>query len=135
MEYPQRIKKINISSKELLINEPSLVSHDGVVSASQKKIIDNEFENAIIISKKVMEELAIKIEEDGGVIGHMKAFLKSGNASGRLSLTSKKADIIYKGSSALKKCEIDFNLILLNVNEEKTKAYASEFFENIKKDQ
>lgn len=131
MEYPQRTRKIKMSTKELLNNEISVVNHEGTVSASQKRQLEIEFEKAIIIGARLMENIAADIDENGGVIGHMKAFIKSDSASGRLSLTNKKTDIAFKGSSSHKKCEVDFNLIVLNLDEDIAKKYVKLFFKKL----
>lgn len=131
MEYPQRTKKIKMSGKELLNNEISVVLHDGVVSASQKRILEIDFEKAIISGAKIMESIAAEIENEGAVIGHLKAFVKSNGANGRISLTNKKADVAYKGISSHNKCEIDFNMIVLNTDEETVKKYVKMYFNKI----
>lgn len=133
MEYPQRTKTIKLSSKDFHNNEISVVIHDGVVSVAQKRILNMNFEKAIIEVSKAMEKIAVIIEENGAIIGHIKAFIKSGSASGRLSLTNRKTDIAYKGSSSESKCGIEFNMILLNIDEEMAKKYLKELFGLIKK--
>ena len=75
MEYPQRTKTIKLSSKDFYNNEISVVLHDGVVSVGQKRILDTEFQKAIITASEAMEKLAVIIENSGAVIGHIKAFI------------------------------------------------------------
>lgn len=131
MEYPQRTKKIKMSAKELLNNEIAIVNHEGAVSASQIKMVEIDFEKALIKGAKILEEFAVEIENQGAVIGHLKAFVKSNGASGRLSLTNRKTDVAFKGISTSKTCEVDLNMIVLNTDEETVKKYVKKYFKKL----
>ena len=61
-------------------------SHEQAVIATVRCIIPGSYEEAVNALKEAMRKTAAEIEENGGLIGHVKAFAREENRSCMISI-------------------------------------------------
>ncbi len=92
-------------------------SHEGALVASFEKSTAQPLEELTNILSESMRRLSVTIRQNGGLVGHIKAIIKSGGHTCMLSLTKNEVSIKCSGDKSENLPGISFAAIAVNVGE------------------
>lgn len=103
-EHKQDIGAININE------------HDGALICSMDIGAGFDFYDIKKTMIAEMERLSDFIVKNGGLIGHIKAFIKCSDAWAQISITKQKAYVTESEKNEGDNCSIQFTAIVFNIN-------------------
>ena len=100
--------------------------HDEAVIATVRCVIPGTYDEASEVLKSAMKKTAAEIEDNGGLIGHIKAFAKEENRSCMISIPE--ADDIQVKEAAAPSLHVECANIVFGLTAEKLETIVREYF-------
>ena len=106
--------------------------HEGATIASGVFTFEIEYQRIINPIKAQLEEIAQWVDKEGGLIGHIKAYLKRGESGALLSITDFDEKISVKHSMS-QSVEVSMAAIVYNITPERLQTRIINMVNSIKK--
>ena len=103
----------------------TITTHDMSIVGSYAFSIEKKYDEAQLLLDQMLKQVAKEVENSGGIIGHIKAFLKADGESCMISITEEESN---KRSLKAECCKVEGVAIVFGIEPEQLKSILTNAF-------
>lgn len=103
----------------------TITTHDMSIVGSYAFSIEKKYDEAQLLLDQMLKQVAKEVENSGGIIGHIKAFLKADGESCMISITEEESNKRYLKAEC---CKVEGVAIVFGIKPEQLKSILTNAF-------